>query len=128
MSISLQQIEKTVAELELTPTQREYLEASLGTYADLKVDVENLTHLMDIEKQTIGQVLSEAGVDKARTDDFTMCWVRGSVSSTLDKKALLAAGVSLAQIEAATVTRPKKDYFQIRAKTTTGGNSGTSGD
>lgn len=122
--MKLQQTEAPIAELQLTTSQRQYLEAALSTYADLKVDFENISHLMDIEKLTIGGILEEAGVNKTCTEYFSLCWVRGATNSKLDPQKLIASGVSLAQIEAATVTRLRKPYFSIRSKSTGGSSSG----
>lgn len=113
MNITLELADKP----ELSQTQREHLEASLSTYAELKFDFDALAHLMEIEKVTIGAILEDEGVAKCSTPEFSLCWVRDSTTKKLDPKKLLAQGVTLAQIDAATVESPRKPYFQIRAKT-----------
>lgn len=114
IGLATQQVQKDLDALELKPGLREQLEASLSTYADLKFDLDALEHLAGIERLTLGKLLEEAGIDKAKVDQFNLCWVRGGTTSSLDTKKLIAQGVTMAQIEAATITKPKKDYFQIR--------------
>lgn len=110
------QLDREVAALNLSPMQKEYLSAALSTYANLKFDVDALTHQMEIEKLTIGKVLEEAGIDKAALDEFNLCWVRGATTSKLDIKKLIAQGVTMAQIEMATTVKPKKVHFRISGK------------
>jgi hypothetical protein len=111
MKITLEQTPMSTVSTDLLAE----LEVRLGMYAGLKADLDLLQEMVDNEKASIGALLEGAEIDKAKTDDFTMSWVRGSESTTLDKKKLLAQGVSIRQIEQATVTKPKKDYFQIRS-------------
>ncbi len=108
--------ERAVAELGLAPAVKEHLDALLATYGELSFDIDLLSHQRDIERLAIGNILEEAGVDKAKAADFSLCWVRGATTSKLDKTKLLAQGVTMAQIEAATTTKPKKVYFMIRGK------------
>jgi hypothetical protein len=116
----LQQTVTQTTDLQLRPEQRLRLEAALDTYTLLKTDIALLTEQMEIEKSKIGKVLADYGVDKAQTEDFHLCWIRGSHSSSLDKKKLIAQGVTTAMLEAAMVSKPKKDYFMIRAANESG--------
>lgn len=110
---------RTVAELELTVEGRQRLEAALSTYTMLKEDLDLLTEQADIEKSKIGKALADAGIDNSRSEKFALIWVRGSQTTKLDPKKLIAQGVTTAMIENATVSTPRKDYFQIRALATT---------
>lgn len=114
MNLALQQQEKQITELALTPALRVQLEACLSTYAAITTDLDLLEEQAGVEKSKIGKILADYGVDKVKADEFSLCWVRGSTTKKLDLQKLIAQGVTLAQIEAATTERPKKDYFQIR--------------
>ncbi len=108
--------DKPLAELELSPTIRRTLEACLSTYATLTADAKLLQEQADLEKSKIGKLLADHGYDRVKTDEFSLTWVRGSTTSKLEPNKLIAQGVTLAQLDAATVTKPRKDYFQIRGK------------
>jgi hypothetical protein len=97
----------------LAPVAAAHLSATLDTLKELKVQMEAIQHLMEIERLTVQQYMVEAGVDKMQVDGLNLAIVRG-VTSTLDKKKLLALGVTAAQLEMATTTTPKKPYLSIR--------------
>ncbi len=119
MSPSL--LQEQVAALDLTPSVRAHLVALLATYTEIKFDSDALLHQLAIEASAIGCILEEAGIAKTKIEGLSLIWHRGETTSTLDKTKLLAQGVTLAQIEAATTTKPKKIYFQIRGKNEVGG-------
>lgn len=100
--------------VDLAPVAAAHLSATLDTLAELKFQIDALQHLVDIERQTVQQYMDEAGVDKMQIAGVHLAIVRG-VTSTLDKKKLIALGVTPAQIEMATTTTPKKPYLTIRA-------------
>lgn len=110
---SLEQIQQQVASLNLKPEVAQHLAALLSTYVELKFDCDALTHQMDIERMAIGHILDEHGVDKAKIEGFGLEWHRGETTKKLDAMKLIAQGVTMAQIEAATTEKPKKDYFKI---------------
>lgn len=114
MSPSLTQDVRTVADLNISPSVREHLTALLSVYADLKFDLDAIQHQLDIEKMAIGHILEEQGIHTLKDGTFALTWVRGSMTSKLDPKKLIAMGVTTAQLDAATVIRPRRDYFQIR--------------
>jgi hypothetical protein len=66
-------------------------------------------------KAAIGALYEEAGLVSGTAENGTATWVFPT-KSTLDKKKLLAQGVTLAQIEAATITAPGKPYLLITPK------------
>lgn len=116
MSPSLQQTEKTLAEIQLSDEIRARLDAYLSTYQDLNEQLAMIQDALGIEKSKIGKILADHGYNNVNTETFSLYWTRGSHSSSLNKQKLIAQGVTLAQIEAATVSRPKKDFFTIREK------------
>lgn len=116
MSPSLSQVQQDIEQLELTPALKEHLAALLSTYNELKFDLETIKHQMDIEKLAIGSILNDAGIDKANIDGCPLTWVRDGVTTKLDKQILIAGGVTLKQLEDATVSKPKANYFRIGAE------------
>lgn len=100
----------------LSNDQLTLLEASLSTYGELAVNAELLAEQMETEKAKIGQVLADAGIDKDATEHFSLCWIRDAKVKKLDPTKLIAQGVTMAQIDKATVETSKKPYFQIRSK------------
>lgn len=103
----LSQNQKT--ELELRPEVQARLNAMLDTYFAVKSQLEQ-------EKAAIEAYCAEEGVEKAKLEEASVYFSRGGTSTKLHKEKLIAQGVTLAQIEAATVTKPKKDSFTIRGK------------
>lgn len=101
--------------IELTQEQRQALETTIAQYNELATDLMLIQEQVDARKAELGQLLDDAGVDKITAAGRTMYWVRGSVSSTLDKKKLIAMGVTTAMLEKATTTKTKKEYFTVRA-------------
>lgn len=94
---------------QLEPELQQQLEASLAMYAMHKA-------AMEAERATIDAIMAEAGVKKAATDDFLVTYSDGGTSNRLDKKKLIAQGVTQLQIDAATTKSPKKPYTTIRKK------------
>jgi hypothetical protein len=111
--MKVEQLQQEVDALEVSPAVKEQLLAALATYANLKFDVDLLAHQMDIEKMTIGKILEEQDIESLKLDEFSCKWHRGETVKTLDRTKLIAMGITPAQIEAATVETPKKEYFQI---------------
>ena len=106
-----------LADLGLAPKTVAIIEARLSTYANLKTDLDMLQRQVEAERDEIGRMLEESGVMNARSANGTsLYWVRGARNRKLDLTKLIAQGVTTAQIEAATVDKPKKDAFTIRLK------------
>lgn len=114
--LTLQQTEQPITALDLRPEQRQRLDAALETYAMLKADADLLTEQMEIEKSKIGKVLADYGADKVETDAFYLSWMRDVPNNRLDKKKLIAMGVTTQMLEDATSKKKKKAFFQIRGK------------
>lgn len=99
--------------IEIAPELQARLSALLCTYAHLKIQLEAVQTQVDIEKAALKQILEEIGTDSVASDGYHLNIIKGT-TSTLNKLKLLAEGVTLAMLEAATVTRPKKPYLSIR--------------
>lgn len=111
MTITLSQsIEPAV---ELSPELRQALHAALSQYLGYQEQIALLTDLANTEKATIQTILEEAGTNKVTHDDHTVSLVRG-ISTSLDKKRLVALGVGESVIAQAMVTKPKKPYITVR--------------
>lgn len=121
MSPSLQQ-QQVIAALELTPAQRQALELQLSVYADVLQDFELLESALDREQAAVGKILADAGVKSYDSEHFIAYWTRDGKTRKLITEKLIAQGVTKAQIEAATVEKPKKDSFTIRARAAKAGN------
>lgn len=103
---------KTEQDITIKPTVRKKLLTALRTYAELRVDLKAIEAAMDKQKGTIGAIREEIGEQSLGLEGFTVTLVAG-VRSTLDKAKLIAQGVTVAQIEAATTTKPTKPYTKI---------------
>lgn len=112
--LSQQQQQKVLDEL--TPGQRLRVEVLLSVYADILKDFEVVEFALDRESATLGKILADAGIKSTETADFVAYWTRGATTKKTDHAKLIAQGVTKAQIEAATIEKPRKDSFTIRAK------------
>lgn len=111
-------IRQTVLEttdVTLEATAQAHLEGVLDTYNALKFELDALQHQIDIEKLAMRSLLESAGLKKLKIGDQTISIVEGTTSK-LDKVKFVAAGGSLAMLEGATVTKPKKSYLEVRGK------------
>lgn len=97
----------------LTPIQQARLHASMSQIAGLKDQIALLDEAITEEKVKLTALLAEASAEKLTAAGYTVRIVRG-VSTSLDKKKLIAQGITVAQIEAATTHRPKKPYLDVR--------------
>lgn len=103
----LKQTLEPEAAVEISPELAHRVEASLAMYNMLSLQAE-------AEKTMIIAMLEEAGITKHAALDRLMYKTVGSTSTSLDKKKLVALGVSEATIEAATTRKPKKPYWTFR--------------
>lgn len=92
---------------ELSPELLVRLHSALEMHATLK-------QMVEAERETIQSILDESGVAKVKAGDWAVSMTTGGTSSSLDKKKLIAQGVTPAMIDAATTHRPKKPYLTIR--------------
>lgn len=108
--------EQTV-EVKLSPSLKKKLLTKLKAFAANKSTIDALEHSQKKIKAEIEEAFVAAGEFNAlqsgvKIEGFKTTHV-SPVSSRLDKKKLLEAGVSMAQIERATVTTPGKGYVKI---------------
>jgi len=97
----------------LSPELQQRLHASLTQYTGLCEQIALLEQLADAEKQQIQAVLEEGGIERTAHNGYTVSIVRGT-SSSLDKKKLVALGVTEAMLQQATTIKPKKPYVMVR--------------
>lgn len=98
---------------QLSHATQQRLHSVLTQYNGLREQIDLLEGLADAERQQLQAILEEDGIDKALIDGFNVAIVRGT-SSSLDKKKLVALGVTEAQLAMATTTKPKKPYVAVR--------------
>lgn len=112
------------AKLEQQPKPEVSAELAAHLKAKLALFVANKHHIDQLsrEQERVKEELEIAFADYdeydllragVRVHDLNVKLVEG-VSTKLDKKKLLEQGVTMAQIEAATTTKPKKAYVDIR--------------
>jgi hypothetical protein len=99
-------------EVTLTPEVGARLVATLDTYHELVMQRKILEAQIETEKAMIGEIVFATGYEALGIANSKITYVRG-VTTTLDQKKLIADGVTLAQLAAATTTKPKKPYWKI---------------
>jgi hypothetical protein len=108
--------EQTV-QTEIRPEVAARLAALVSTLNEIKFEAGLLDEAMDIEKAKIFEILQTEGIDKVDVQGTGLAIVRGT-SSRLDKVKFVQLGGSLAQLEAATIVKPKKPYLRVGADKT----------
>jgi hypothetical protein len=108
--------EQTV-EIKLAPQLKTKILRKLRQYAELKLQAKAIESAQAKIRQETEAAFADAGEFAAlqagiRVDDFRVCHV-SPVRTTLDKQRLIAEGVTVAQIEAATLTVPGRAYLKI---------------
>lgn len=109
---------QTVAEVEISPKLRRRVAAHLEAYFSLQSAIKALEADADVAKAEILATFEDAGEGHALDAGVTVEGV-GRIkmvyptTSKLDVKKLIAQGVSTAQIERATVTKPGKPYPKL---------------
>lgn len=97
-------------ELELAPQLRTRMQNKLQLLAQKLELLEAAKEEVDAVKADLSDLREIAGFKKLEFPGYgTVTLVEGT-TSTLDKKKLLAQGVTLAMLENATVVKPKKAY------------------
>lgn len=96
-------------DVELTPRQQQELRVAFQRYQRLKGELENTQSKLDTAKADLAVIRTRIGEVTISVDGFrsTLVW---PVRSKLDKKKLLRLGVTQAQIEQATTTKPGRPY------------------
>ena len=102
----------TTHEVRLSPAVRRKLLTELRTYEQLKQQKAAIESAMEKHKTIIAAIREETGEQTIKLEGFSVTLV-APVRSTLDKKKLIAQGVTTAQIEAATVISPGKSYTKV---------------
>ncbi len=102
----------TVHKVTLKPTVRRQLLTELKTYAELKSQAKALEQAMEMHKAKIGAIRAETGETAIEIEGFKITYVTGE-RKILNKELLLQQGVTMAQIEAATETKPNKPYDKV---------------
>ena len=102
----------TTTEVKLRPALRRKLLTELRAYATIDEQMKVLQHAKDKRKDTIGKIREEVGEQSISLEGFKVTLV-APVRSTLNKLKLIAQGVTVAMIEAATDIVPGKAYERI---------------
>lgn len=102
----------TTAEVKLKPTLKKKLLTQLKTFHELKQELKVIQAAMDRHKTIIEECVIESGEQSLAIDGYKTTMVF-PVRSTLDKKKLIDQGVTLAQIENATVNKPGRHYVKV---------------
>lgn len=102
----------TTTEVKILPTVKRRLLGELKAYEELKFQAKALDLAMEKHKAAIATIRESIGATTLDVDGFKVTYV-SPVRSVLEKKLLLDNGVTMAQIESATVTKPTKPYTKI---------------
>ncbi len=96
----------------LRPSQKRALLTELRTYAELKSQADAIKLAMDKHKAKVATLREEIGETNLEVEGFKVSYVTPT-RKELDKQLLLAQGVTIGQIENATVVKPVKPYVKI---------------
>lgn len=100
-------------EVTIEPTLKKKLEQRLEIYRRLDAEYEKAKKALNKEADNIEGYFEQIGANSVKVEGHaTMTEVKGT-SSKLDKKLFVKQGGTLAQLENATVTTPKKSYVLI---------------
>lgn len=99
-------------EVVLAPRLKRKLLTELRAFQEVKTQISALQNALDAHKVSIEKLRVESGENSLGIEGFKISLV-SPVRSSLDKKRLLEAGVSMAQLEQGTVTKPTKPYTKV---------------
>lgn len=102
----------TTTEVKLKPTLKRKLLTQLKTYHELKQDLKVIEAAMDRHRAIIEECVIESGEQSLALEGYKTTMVF-PIRSTLDKKKLIEQGVTLAQIENATISKPGRHYVKV---------------
>lgn len=102
----------TTHQVKLAPHLKRRLLTSLRLYGELATQMKALKLAMTKAKGNVEDVLVETGESSIALDGYKATYV-SPVRTYLDKQQLILNGVSIAQIEASTVTKPGKPYTKV---------------
>lgn len=100
-------------EVEIEPQLKAHLAAMVDTAIELQSQAKMLKEAIDVEKKKIFDTLELIGTDDLVIDDVKMKITRGT-STKLDLKKLYVQGITQAQIDMATVRKPKKAFVTVK--------------
>jgi hypothetical protein len=104
---------ETAKQVELSPEVATGLRAELDAYAAKQRQVKQLESEMNEHRKVIEVTRALIGEKMVTFDGYVITLIE-PVQTRLDKAELLRAGVSIAQLEAGTVSKPSKPYIKIR--------------
>lgn len=102
----------TTKEITIKPALRTKLLKEFRLYAALRDQLKAIESAMDKHKANIGKIRDETGEQSLNVDGFKVTLV-APIRSSLDKAKLIAQGVTIAQIENATVHKPGRAYEKL---------------
>lgn len=102
----------TTQTIKLKPTVRKKLLASLKIYSELRTQIKALEHALDKHKDIVSQLREETGEQSLSLEGYTVTLV-APLRSKLEPAKLIALGVSMETIQAATTVKPTKAYVKI---------------
>lgn len=112
MPLALVATATTTKEITLKPQVRRKLLTELHAYQELKQQYKALEFALDAHKATIERLREETGEQSIALEGFKVTQVT-QIRSTLDKKLLLEQGVTMGQIENATITKSGRPYTKV---------------
>src|ERR1035437_3365323 len=103
---------RTEQDIKLAPGVRRKLLTELKAYASIKAEIAVLEAKKEARKAVIAGIREDVGEQSIGIEGFLVTLVAG-VRSKLVPAKLIAQGVTVAMIEAATVVRPNKPYVKV---------------
>lgn len=102
----------TTKEIKLAAGIRRKMLTELKAYAEIKEQIKALEHAAKRHKAALDEMREKTGEKSIALEGFKITLVE-PVRTYLDKEALITAGVTIAQIEEATITRPGRAYTKV---------------
>lgn len=103
----------TTAEVKLKPHLKRKLITEIKTIKELRVQAEAIDAAIRKHVGSVQGVLEESGEEKINIEGIGKATMVFGAQSKLDKKLYVLNGGNLADLDAATVTTPKKPYCKI---------------
>jgi hypothetical protein len=103
---------RTEQDIKLAPGVRRKLLTELKAYASIKAEIAVLEAKKEARKAVIAGIREDVGEQSIGIEGFLVTLVAG-VRSKLVPAKLIAQGVTVAMIEAATEVKPNKPYTKI---------------
>src|ERR1035437_5636975 len=103
---------RTEQDIKLAPGVRRKLLTELKAYASIKAEIAVVEAKKEVFNQAEDGIREDVGEQSIGIEGFLVTLVAG-VRAKLEPAKLIAQGVSIAMIEAATVVKPNKPYTKI---------------